>query len=246
MLMLNSVYVAWQSPDTRDWHVVGNLQERESGYVFNYTKGALSSDKFTPFSGMSDVHEAYVSEELFPLFKNRLLSPRRPEYPHFIKWLGLKSNEANPIEVLGRSGGLRSTDQLQVFKRMEADSDGDFEHYFFVHGLNYLSEAANKRVSSLRVGDSLSLCIDCQNLYDECAVLIRADKPAEILGYCPRYFAKDIKAMLFENPKSIRLTVEQISDDAPINYRLLCKLAGTMSESVIKQMSQQAEFQHIS
>ncbi len=65
----NSVYVAWQEPDTRNWHVVGNLQERNSGYVFKYTKGALKSSKFTFFSGMNDVRETYVSEELFPLFK---------------------------------------------------------------------------------------------------------------------------------------------------------------------------------
>lgn len=246
MSMLNSVYVAWQSPDTRDWHVVGNLQERESGYVFNYTKGALCSQKFTPFSGMNDVHKTYVSEELFPLFKNRLLSPRRPEYPHFMKWLGLTSDEANPIEVLGRSGGMRSTDQLQVFKRIETDDNGNFEHYFFAHGLNYLCESANKRVSELKVGDTLRLCIDSQNLYDDFAVIIRADKPAEILGYCPRYFAKDVKLMLIENPKSIQLTVETISDDAPVNYRLLCKLSGTMSEVSIQQMSEQKEFQPIS
>ncbi|HDL6510133.1 TPA: HIRAN domain-containing protein [Yersinia enterocolitica] len=245
MSMLNSVYVAWQSPDTRYWHVVGNLQERDSGYVFNYTKGALCSKKFTLFSGMNDVNETYVSEDLFPLFKNRLLSPRRPEYPHFIKWLGLTSEEANPIEVLGRSGGLRSTDQLQVFKRIETDENGRFEHYFFAHGLNYLSESANKRVSALAIGSSLQLCIDSQNEYDEFAVIIRADNPAEILGYCPRYFAKDIKSMLAESPKSIQLTVETISDDAPANYRLLCKLSGILSAPVIQQMDCQEELQHI-
>ncbi|BCZ42671.1 TPA: HIRAN domain-containing protein [Serratia marcescens] len=245
MSMLNSVYVAWQSPETRAWHVVGNLQQRESGYVFNYTNGAMSSSKFVPFSGMDDVRKAYVSKELFPLFKNRLLSSRRPEYPHFIKWLGLKSEEANPIEVLGRSGGLRSTDQLQVFKKIEVDSNGTFEHFFFVHGLNYLSVSANQRASKLNVGESLQLCIDCQNPYDEFAVIIRADNPSEILGYCPRYFAKDIKLMLLDNPKSIQLTVEKISDDAPVNYRLLCKLTGSVSGDIALQMNQQDEFKHI-
>ena len=120
----NSVYVAWQEPDTRNWHVVGNLQERNSGYVFKYTKGALKSSKFTRFSGMNDVRETYVSEELFPLFKNRLLSPRRPEYPRFIKWLGFEDDSVNPIDILARSGGLRSTDQLQIFKKIEVDASG--------------------------------------------------------------------------------------------------------------------------
>ncbi|WP_447406348.1 HIRAN domain-containing protein, partial [Clostridium perfringens] len=81
-------------------------------------------------------------------------------------------------------------------------------------------------------GEPLQLCIDSQNPYDEFAVIIRADNPSEILGYCPRYFAKDIKLMLLDNPKSIQLTVERISDDAPVNYRLLCKLTGSVSGDI--------------
>ncbi len=68
MTNATSIYVAWQAPDTRDWHVVGNLQEHNSGYIFKYTKGALKSAKF---SDMNDLCETYVSDEIFPLFKNR-------------------------------------------------------------------------------------------------------------------------------------------------------------------------------
>jgi len=241
----NSVYVAWQAPDTRDWHVVGNLQERNSGYVFKYTKGALKSAKFTKFSGMTDVHETYVSEELFPLFKNRLLSPRRPEYPRFIKWLGLEDESVNPIDILARSGGLRSTDQLQIFKKIEVDADGNFEHYFFLHGLSYLNSMANDRVSELQCGQTLRLCLDLQNEYDGDAVVVRADKPAEIVGYCPRYLCKDIKSMLLNDHKSVSLTVERISDDAPHNYRLLCKLSGTLNSDYKSSLTLQDEFESI-
>ncbi|MFN1141777.1 HIRAN domain-containing protein [Serratia quinivorans] len=245
MKAINSVYVAWQAPDTRYWHVVGNLQERKSGYVFKYTKGALTSQKFTKFSGMSDVHETYVSEDLFPLFKNRLLSPKRPEYPRFIEWLGLNNENAKPIEILARSGGLRSTDQLQIFKRIEIDSDGSFEHYFFLHGLSHLNSMANERVSKLEPGEHLRLCLDVQNPHDSQAIVVRADKPAEIVGYCPRYFATDIKKMLIEDPMSAQLLVERISDDAPHNYRLLCKLKGTLSKSLTSKLELQSEFEAI-
>ncbi|ETD64805.1 hypothetical protein Q458_04875, partial [Escherichia coli ATCC BAA-2209] len=84
-----SVYVAWQSPDSRDWHVIGNLQNKGTYYSFNYTRGVENLGKFTPFSGMEDLYKTYISEDLFPLFKNRLLSSRRPEFPYFIQWLGL-------------------------------------------------------------------------------------------------------------------------------------------------------------
>lgn len=245
MTNTNSVYVAWQAPDTRDWHVVGNLQERKSGYVFRYTKGALKSTKFTKFSGMSDVRETYVSEELFPLFKNRLLSPRRPEYPSFIKWLGFEEDKVNPIDILARSGGLRSTDQLQIFKKIDVDSDGNFEHFFFLHGLGYLNSLANARVSELKPGQILRLCLDLQNEYDGDAVVVRADKPDEIVGYCPRYLSNDIKKMLLDDPKSITLTVEKISDDAPHNYRLLCKLSGVLSQACQSTLIPQDEFEPI-
>lgn len=245
MTNTNSVYVAWQAPDTRDWHVVGNLQERNSGYVFKYTKGALKSTKFTKFSGMTDVRETYVSEELFPLFKNRLLSPRRPEYPSFIKWLGFEEDSVNPIDILARSGGLRSTDQLQIFKKIEVDSEGKFEHFFFLHGLSYLNSMANDRVSELEPGQILRLCLDLQNEYDGDAVVVRADKPAEIVGYCPRYLSNDIKKMLLNDSKSITLTVEKISDDAPHNYRLLCKLSGKLNSACQSTLILQDEFEAI-
>ena len=245
MTNTNSVYVAWQAPDTRDWHVVGNLQERNSGYVFKYTKGALKSPKFTKFSGMNDVHETYVSEELFPLFKNRLLSPRRPEFPRFIKWLGFEDDSVKPIDILARSGGLRSTDQLQIFKKIEVDSNGKFEHFFFLHGLSYLNSMANDRVSELKPGQTLRLCLDLQNEYDGDAVVVRADKPAEIVGYCPRYLSNDIKKMLLNDSKSVKLAVEKISDDAPHNYRLLCKLSGTLNPECKSSLILQDEFEDI-
>lgn len=245
MTNTNSVYVAWQAPDTRDWHVVGNLQERNSGYVFKYTKGALKSQKFTKFSGMNNVRETYVSEELFPLFKNRLLSPKRPEFPRFIKWLGFEDDSVKAIDILARSGGLRSTDQLQIFKKIEVDSNGKFEHFFFLHGLSYLNSMANHRVSELQVGEVLRLCLDLQNDYDGDAVVVRADKPAEIVGYCPRYLSNDIKKMLLDNSKSVTLSVERISDDAPHNYRLLCKLSGTLNSECKSSLIIQDEFEYI-
>ncbi|HGM4930315.1 hypothetical protein [Serratia marcescens] len=134
---------------------------------------------------MNDVAETYASEELFPLFKNRLLSPRRPEYPKFISWLGLDGANAEPIEILARSGGMRSTDQLQMFKRIEIGATGEFEHFFFAHGLGYMPASANERVSDLKSGDCLRLYLDIQNSYDNAAVLIRAYSPAENCGLLP-------------------------------------------------------------
>ncbi len=245
MKKCNSVYLAWPAPETREWHVVGLLGQRQKEYTFNYTVGALSSSKFIPFSGMEDLEKIYVSTDLFPLFKNRLLSNRRPEYPRFIKWLRLADEDVNPINILGRSGALRSTDQLQMFKRIEIEKDGCFEHIFFAHGLSHLPASASERLSNLTDGEQLYLCLDCQNPFDKNAVLIRANNPAEIVGFCPRYIAKDIGEFLLNVNSIVTFHVEALSNNAPANYQLMCKIRGKVDAELANSFMNRQEFQPI-
>lgn len=237
-----SVYLAWQAPDSRDWHVVGVLTELPDHYTFAYTAGATKSAKFIRFSGMEDLTRQYVSKELFPLFKNRVLSAKRPEYPHFIQWLGLSRDNASPVAILERSGGLRGTDKLQVFKRFEIDNDGCFDYSFFAHGLGYLSASAVSRVANLSIGERLFLCPDPQNDHDEHALIIRAETPAEIIGYCPRFLAKSISSLLDQGAECVQVTVAGLSEDAPANYKLLCKAAGRISQDAVANFMDDDEF----
>ncbi len=238
-----TVYLAWQAPDTRDWHVVGFLTELPGPtYEFGYTKGAEKSTKFMPFSGMDDLHRRYVSKTLFPLFHNRVLSPKRPEYPDFIQWLGLSSDDASPVAILERSGGLRATDQLQVFKRFEIASDGKFEYTFFAHGLGYLPESAKNRVTNLVPAQRLFLCRDVQNEYDKNAIIIRAENPAEIVGYCPRYLVKTMLMLLEQGETCVQVTVDALKDTAPENYKLLCKVKGAIDSKNVEQFMSDDEF----
>jgi hypothetical protein len=237
-----SVYIAWQEPDSREWLVIGELKENPDGYTFIYTRGALASDKFIPFSGMDDLNKIYISRDLFPVFKNRLLSTKRPEYPNFIKWLGLNPCDADPIEVLGRSGALRGTDQLQMFKRIEVNDKGKFEHVFFAHGLSHLSKSAFERTLKLSSGDKLLFCLDCQNSYDTDAVIIRADAPPEIVGFCPRYLSKEIKNIILCESSSINVAVESISTEAPMNYKLMCRIKGSVSAKTAESLNNREEF----
>lgn len=236
------MYLAWRDPDTTDWRVVGQLSEQDGSYFFGYTKGALCSNKFQTFDGMQDLHKRYESRELFPMFKNRILPKNRPEYPEFLQWLGLREEDATPISILGRSGGLRGTDQLQLFKRLEFRDDGSFEAYFFVHGLRYLPQNTADRVDRLQLGEKLFLCPDSQNEYDAEAVLIRADRPPEIIGYCPRYLAKAIKKLLLQDSNCLTISVEALQESAPINYKLLCKLVGNAG-SVVDSLVSDEEYE---
>lgn len=241
-----SVFLAWQAPDTRTWYVVGLLTEYKDRYTFNYTKGALKSKKFISFSGMTDLKKTYISTNLFPLFKNRLLSEKRPEYPNFIEWLGLNKEDLSPVTVLGRSGGLRGTDKLQMFSKVDINEDGSFEHIFFAHGLGYLTESAKTRVSQLTNNEKLLFCLDSQNSYDENAVIIRAEKPAEIVGYCPSYLAKDFSSLLKRDKNSINISVNLLSDSAPDHYKLMCKVVGKIDCGLAKVFMNRDEFKLIS
>jgi len=239
-------FIAWQEPDTKDWHVVGMLEKRLKGYSFCYTEGAQKSDKFIPFSGMENIEETYVSSTLFPLFKNRLLSHNRPEYPDFIGWLGLSDKEATPMNILRRSGGHRGTDNLQIFKRITTDSDGNFEYFFFAHSLRYLAKSALDRVSNLANGEKLLLCLDTQNEHDKNAVIIRANDPAEVVGYCPRYLTKHITEILRIDHSNVSVFVEVVSSTAPANYQLMCKLVGKLNTTQQEKLMIEKEFNPIS
>ena len=95
----DTLYIAWQSEKTRSWHVVGQLKKEKNFFIFKYTKGAKFAHNFQKFSGMPNFNEAYKSDTLFPLFKNRIMSNKRPEYPTFLNWLGLKQGEESELEI---------------------------------------------------------------------------------------------------------------------------------------------------
>ena len=68
--------------------------------------------------------------------------------------------------------------------------------------------------------------LDVQNDVDGDAVAIRTEDPAQIIGYCPRFLAKDLKKLLNDElgKKFLKLRVSKINLRAPTQYRLLCQL----------------------
>ena len=99
---MKSLFLAWQAPTdsarSRAWFPVGRLDaEPESHhYRFRYTRGALSAQKavgFTPLLAFPEFNTAYESEDLFPLFQNRVLSPKRTDFQEYIQWLDLNQHQ---------------------------------------------------------------------------------------------------------------------------------------------------------
>jgi hypothetical protein len=224
------LYLAWQDPESRQWYPVGKLTSDKGIYRFVYTKGATLSKNFIPFGSLRDLHEVYKSPDLLPLFTNRLISKKRPEYRDFLRWLDLREDEADPLVLLARTEGVRETDSLTVFPCPERDPQGKYVVHFFSHGLRYLPDEARIRISNLRTGDRLYLMPDPQNNYDSFAIALRTDDPATIVGYCPRYISRDFLEILEDDPDAVQVRVKRVNIDAPIQLRLLCTLTADWPE----------------
>lgn len=66
---------------------------------------------------------------------------------------------------------------------------------------------------------------DVQNEFDEMAIALRTGKPPVLVGYAPRYFASDFRQLLSSpSRKSVKVLVERVNINAPIQLRLLCSI----------------------
>lgn len=226
--MSEGLIIAWQSPNTREWFPVGLLQYENNKYFFRYLNGARNvskNDIFVPFGKMGSLSKSYESDELFLLFKNRLLQKTRPEYKDYLDWLDLKQEEISPIEELARTGGIRATDSLQLFPK-PLKKDNKYEVYFFSHGIRYLVPSNIDRVKHLSKNNKLYLMRDIQNRFDSLALALRTEDPPEIVGYCPRIFVEDFNSLIdINSAENIDVSVEKVNMHAPFQLKLLCKLS---------------------
>jgi len=124
--MANALLVAWRSgAPERGWQPVGRLEYDGGVYRFFYTQGAKMLADFQPFPQMENLEEVYESEELFPVFANRLLSKSRPEYEAYLKWGGFDpNNPPQPLSILGVTEGRRQPDSIEMFPCPVPDTSG--------------------------------------------------------------------------------------------------------------------------
>jgi hypothetical protein len=226
---MNALLVASRSADPSKcgWSPIGRLEFDQGTYRFVYTKGARTAVGFTPFSGMEDLEQIYESNELFPVFANRLLPKSRPEYEAYLQWSGFDpANPPDPIAILGVTEGIRRTDLIEVFPCPVPDATSCYLNRFFMHGLRYMPEAAKARVLSLKEGERLYPMWDGCNPADYSAVALRtASDDRMMIGYVPRYLAQDALT-LFQHcdPEFIKILVQRVNPNAPLQQRLLCRM----------------------
>jgi hypothetical protein len=225
---MNALFVAWRPPvdDQTGWRPVGRLEYDGELYRFCYTKGAKLPG-FRAFAQMDDLKKIYESEELFPLFANRLLPKSRPEYESYLRWSGFDIEDPpDPILVLGVTEGIRQTDAVEVFPCPSPDADGCYLNKFFLHGIRYMPAAAIDRISSLAPDEPLKILPDLQNEHDSRAVALRTTKERMLIGYVPRYLAHDVLDLIEKcGVETMNVHVSRLNRDAPLQNRVLCRMS---------------------
>ena len=193
------LYIAWQDPVSRAWYPIGRLTSVAAGaYRFVYLRGfleAASRGHLEPLPGFPEIDRVYEASELFPFFKNRVMSPAREDYRDYLERLDLETGPATPLAILARSEGRRTTDSFEAFSHPLAAGTAELRIEFFLHGLRHVPESAQARARALTPGERLFLLPDPQNPEDPRAIAVRtADK--HLLGYVPRYYCADLLAVL--------------------------------------------------
>lgn len=233
---MNSLFVAWRPPQPDDigWRPVGRLTHDGGLYRFSYTAGARKPG-FQPFPGMAELDQVYESERLFPIFENRLLPRNRPEYASFLQWSGFDSGSPpSPLVVLGVTEGRKETDAIEVFPCPVIDQFGLYSNRFFLHGIRWLPVDAQSRVNRLKPGEPLKLMLDIQNSVDQGAVAVRTEVDRMMIGYVPRYLARDAHQLSGDClAGSLELSVSQLNRDAPMQNRVLVQMRARWPSSFV-------------
>ena len=225
-----TLFLAWQDPgETRRWFPVGRLDVgREAPeFRFRYIEGARRAVEEVGFpltAEFPELEEDYRGAVLFPTFQNRVMSPRRPDFPDYVRTLDLKEN-ADPIKLLSVSGGRRMTDRYEVFPRLVKGPDGRFACRFFVHGWRYTPEAAIRRIDSLQAGDELRVALELNNPAGPLAVQIQT-ADYHMIGWAPRYLIQDLAAAMAESSGEYEARIVRINGPPdPANQRILVAMS---------------------
>jgi hypothetical protein len=220
--------VAWQHPETRAIFPIGVLSIQNGNYRFWYVQSAFELEGFRPLLGFEDFTRVYESTRLFPLFAQRVMDPRRPDYERYVESLRLPL-DATPWEQLARSEGKRVGDMLQLLPEPTVTTDGRTECVFLVHGIRHLAQedpSLEQRLQELRDGDLLRLLDEPDNAYNPRALLTANDR-CEPLGWVPDLLLDYVHDVRTSGPHEV--FVEAVNGtDAPAHLRLLARLSGRL------------------
>jgi hypothetical protein len=227
--------VAWQHPDKRLIEPIGLLEYDGQRYRFGYVRHARSVEDFHPLLGFRDYYTSYVSEELFPLFAQRVMDPRRPDYQRYVRRLGLEE-DATPWEQIARSQGRRRGDTIQLLPE-PINVNGEITCRFLAHGVQHVpgpartldgrtvqvnSTQMEAALKALSPGDALGIAREPGNEVNSLALMVMAQQVTPV-GWIPNLLLEDLHRLM--GMTDVAVSVEHVNGpDAPWHLRLLARL----------------------
>ncbi len=242
---MKTLFLAWQAAlrhthsgqSSRAWYPIGRLETVPDRrlYRFRYTQGARRAQQesgFAPLMAFPNIDRIYEDDELFSLFQNRLLSPRRSDYPAFLERMAMTPEGADPMDVLALSEGMRQTDHLQVFPPIQTDDQGYFQSRFFLHGWRHANPVAQERLQQLRQGEALRVAIEINHSVASMAVQLQSSDDLMVMGWAPRYLVDDLVRACHDTPTEITAHVCKINrPPVPYQQRILVELSGQFRDT---------------
>ena len=222
-------FLAWQGQaGTRQWFPVGRLDVDLAAplFRFRHVQGATKAQAtggFMTVPGFADLGRDYRADRLFPVFQNRVMSPKRRDFADYLERLGLDPS-VHPIETLSVDQGRRVTDFFEVFPKLTKEPDGSFVSRFFLHGWRRTNPAAEERMNGLAPGEKLQISLELTNPADGLAVQIQT-ADYHMIGWAPRYLVDDLVRAMAESPWDYQARVVRINPvPHPSSQRVLVEL----------------------
>jgi hypothetical protein len=233
--------VTWQHPVKRSIEPIGFLSYDGHAFGFSYIRNAREVEGFKPLLGFEDLRTCYKSEELFPLFAERVMSPRRPDYQDYVSRLGLEG-DSDPWEQITRSSGQREGDALQFLPEPTV-TGGRLAGLFLVHGVRHVAEEVHVldgravhvtdetlegALGKLKVGDELGLAQEPGNPKNPMAVMVIAPSLVPV-GWVPNLLLEDLDRLQTQAQVDVRV-VHVNGPDAPSHLRLLARFTAPVAD----------------
>ena len=225
--MNRTLFLAWKDKGSREWFPIGRLDADllDHRYRFRYTEGARRAQaqaRFPLIMEFPHLERNYWAPTLFPLFRNRVINPSRPDREDYLRRLGLPFG-ADPFKILETNGGYRATDAYEVFPKLAKGPDGSFTCRFFLHGRRYVNPRAQQRLDALTSQEELYVTLELANPRTRFAVQIQT-RDYYMIGWAPRYLVRDLIMAMSEKPRAHVVRVNP--QPAPSKQRLLIEMRG--------------------
>ncbi len=117
---MKELYLIWNSYISKNIIILGKLIKDDDKYIFAYNipgaKIAQNEGCVLPFKLDQSV---YVSKQLFPFFKNRIMDTHRRSFQDYLENLGLKKYD--DLKILEKTRGMSNGDNFQLITHDELE-----------------------------------------------------------------------------------------------------------------------------